>query len=97
MKSLDEVIEIITCLKEEIKQKYKAEIIGLFGSFARGEQKKASDVDILINFYRDATLFDLVRLSMFLEEKLRLKVDLVPQDTIRKELKEKIMNEVIYI
>lgn len=97
MRTLEEIIEIISNLKKEVKQKYKAEIIGIFGSFVRGEQKKQSDVDILVKFYENATLFDFVRLSLFLQEKLGLNVDVVPQDAIKKELREKIMNEVVNI
>ncbi len=61
----------------------------------RNEQKQGGDIDILVKFYENATLFDFIRLSTFLEEKLGIKVDIVSQDVIRKEIKENIMIEVI--
>ncbi len=97
MKTLEEIVETIKDLKEEIEKRYKAEIIGVFGSFARGEQKETSDVDILVDFQKDATLIDFTGLSIFLEEKLGIRVDVVPKNSVREELKEKINQEVVKI
>jgi predicted nucleotidyltransferase len=92
------LLEKLKSLEGEIKEKYKAEIIGIFGSYARGEQKKKSDLDVLVKFYKGATLFEFVGLAIFLEEKLGIKkVDVVPYDTVREELKEYIFKETIYI
>ncbi len=95
MKTLREVVSIVRSLKKEIEEKYKAEIVGIFGSVVRGEQKEGSDIDILVKFHENATLFDFVGLSIFLEEKLGVDVDIVPQDTVRKELRESIMQRMI--
>ncbi len=65
MKTLKEIINVIKDLKNEIEQKYKAEIVGIFGSFVRGEQKEGSDVDIIVRFHENATLFDFIKLSIF--------------------------------
>ena len=97
MKNLNEIVETIRHLKNDIKQRYKAEIAGIFGSFVREEQKDTSDVDILIRFDENATLFDFVGLSLFLEEKLGIKVDIVPEDSIRPELQERVKKEVVKI
>ncbi len=97
MKSVREVEKILKNFKNDIKQNYKAEVVGIFGSFARGEQKSDSDVDILVKFHKDATLFDFMRLSMFLQEKIGIDVDIVPQDAIREELRERIVKEAIFI
>ncbi len=97
MKSVGEVEKILKDFKNDIKQNFRAEVVGIFGSFARGEQKSDSDVDILVKFHKDATLFDYMRLSMFLQEKLGIDVDIVPQDTIREELRERIVKEAIFI
>lgn len=93
-----EIKKILNLLKNKIKKFYKAEIIGIFGSYARGEQKKSSDLDVIVKFDEGATLFDLVGLSIFLEEKLKVKkVDVVPYDSIREEIRENILNEAIYL
>lgn len=93
--SLKEIIESINSLKGVIKAKYKAEVVGIFGSFVRGEEKEKSDIDVLVEFDEDADLFDFVGLSIFLEERLGRKVDVVPRDTVRPELKEIILAEAV--
>ena len=82
-----EIIETLQLVKPEAKKKYKAEIKGVFGSYARGESQGSSDVDVLVHFEDSADLIDFVGLSQFLEEKLKSKIDIVPQDDIRQELK----------
>jgi predicted nucleotidyltransferase len=89
---------------EKIKQKitpilkqYKVTKAGIFGSFAREEQKKNSDVDILIEIGDWASLLDLIRLKRVLEENTNKKVDLVEYSCIRKEIRDNILNDEIPI
>ena len=96
-KELEEIIRTVKNLQGKISKKYKAEVIGIFGSYSRGEQKKGSDVDVLVRFLEGATLFDFVGLANFLEEELNLKVDVVPADTVRKEIREQVFKEVVYL
>lgn len=94
---LDEILKILADQQDEIKRRYRAEVKGLFGSFARGEQKVESDVDILVDFAEHADLFDYMGLGLFLEEKLNRKVDIVPQKALRKEIKAEVLRETVYI
>lgn len=60
------------------------------------KQKKESDIEILVKFYKGATLFEFFGLYLFLEEKLgSKKVDIVPYDVVREEIKESIFKEVV--
>jgi hypothetical protein len=68
---------------------------GIFGSFARGEEKKNSDVDILIEF--NGSLLDLSGLKIELEEILGRKVDIVSYKYIHPKLKKQILKEEIKI
>jgi len=81
--------------KDTVRKEFKAEIVGVFGSYSRNEQKKTSDIDILVRFLDGATFFDLVGLGEFVEEKLKVKADIVSERAIRPELKEQILKEVI--
>ncbi|MGB9856231.1 MAG: nucleotidyltransferase family protein [Caldisericum exile] len=97
-KKLQNIIKTIESLKDKIRRDYKAEIVGIFGSYVRGEQKRGSDLDLLVKFYDGATLFEFVGLAIFLEEKLGIKkVDIVPYDTVKSEIRDKIFNEAIYL
>lgn len=70
----------------------------LFGSAARGEMKKKSDIDLLVNLRKDKTLLDLVGLKLELEKKLNRKVDILTYNGINHRLKDIILSEqeVIY-
>jgi len=96
-KKVAEITKTLENLKVRIRRDYKAEIVGLFGSYIRGEQKESSDLDVLVNFLKGATLLNLVGLANFLEEKLSVRVDIVPIDTIREEIREYILKEVVYL
>lgn len=97
MVSKNEILKKLEKVKEEIKAKYKVKTLGLFGSFVRGEQKEESDIDILVEFEENADLFDLVGLAIFLEDKLKQKVDLVTKTALKEELEEYILKEVAYV
>jgi predicted nucleotidyltransferase len=56
----------------------------LFGSYARNEQTQDSDVDILVDFEKQANLFDLIGLQQNLSELLKLKVDLLSSKGVSK-------------
>jgi len=68
---------------------------GIFGSFTRGEQKKGSDIDILIEF--KGSLLKLIRIERELENKINIKVDLLTYNGINPLLKERISKEEIKI
>jgi len=66
----------------------------IFGSYARGEEKKRSDIDILIKYrYDNKSLLDLAGLHIELEEKLKKKVDILTYDSIHPLLKDIILSE----
>jgi predicted nucleotidyltransferase len=97
MKAKEEILKMLAELKPELQSRYKVKEIGVFGSFVRGEQGEASDVDILAEFGEDADLFDLVGLSLFLEEKLHCKVDVVSKRALRPEIRDSVLREIAAI
>jgi len=97
MRTLEEVKRIIREHQEEIRTRFRAEVIGLFGSVARGEGGSESDVDILVRFDEGASLFELVGLCDFLEEKLGCKVDIVTDRAVKPELRESIMRDLVRV
>lgn len=69
----------------------------IFGSYAHGENKEDSDIDILVDLPRGKSLFDLVDLQNKLEEKLDKKVDLVTYNSLHRLLKDRILAEQVQI
>jgi predicted nucleotidyltransferase len=91
----EEIISHIRKLNPTIEKKYKAKVKSIFGSYVRGDENPESDLDVLVEFKDNANLLDLVGLSNFLEEKLDIPIDVVPEDTIRKEIKKQVLKEAI--
>jgi len=96
-KKLEEVLNIIKEHKKFLEERYKVKEIGVFGSFVRGEQKRGSDIDILVDFYEVPDLFEFLNFERYLERILRKKVDLVRKPAIRPELKEIILKEMVEV
>ena len=70
-----------------ILKKHRVTKAGIFGSFARGEQKKKSDVDVLVKIKGRMGLFEFVELKLKLEEIIGRKVDLVEYSVIKPRIK----------
>ena len=98
-KSLDEIKKILKEHEKELKEKYGIEEIGVFGSYLRGEAKKGSDVDILVEFKPQAkiSLLDFVELENYLGDLLGVKVDLVEKSALKPRIGKQILNEVVYL
>jgi len=71
---------------------------GIFGSFARGEQKKNSDVDILVDIKNnEMSLLDMVKLKMLLEKMINRKVDLIEYSMLHPLIKKEVLKEEMRI
>jgi uncharacterized protein len=72
--------------------------VGIFGSFARGDNKKGSDIDILVEFKEAPSLLTLIKLENDLSEILGIKVDLVTTGALKnKRIKKSIKKDLINI
>jgi hypothetical protein len=72
--------------------------VGIFGSYARGDNKKGSDIDILVEFKEAPSLLTLIKLENDLTEILGVKVDLVTTGALKnKRIKKSIKKDLINI
>jgi len=78
--------------REEINERiidylsrFEPERIGIFGSFARGEETETSDLDLLVSFRNSFGLLQLVRIERELSELLGIKVDLLTERSLKNE------------
>ena len=65
----------------------------IFGSLARGEQRKGSDIDILIRFKGEKSLMDLAGLKIELEALLRREVDVLTYESLHPLIRKRILKE----
>ena len=83
-------------LKPMLNKLYNVDKIGYFGSYSRNEQNQDSDIDILVRF-RKPIGWEFFDLQEFLENELELKVDLISEKALKKQLRQIILNSVKYI
>lgn len=92
------ILEFLSQHKDEFLKKYGVTKIGLFGSYARGDFTKDSDIDIAIEMLNEkkglSTFFALKR---ELEEVFNLKVDLGIESSLKPIAKERILQEIVYV
>jgi len=96
MKSNIEIENKLKELKPVLLRKYFVDKIGYFGSYSRNEQNENSDIDILVSFKKPLgwEFFDLQEL---LENELKIKVDLVSEKALKKQLRQIILKTVKYV
>jgi len=97
MKTLEEIKQTLRETKPLLQEQYQVTELGIFGSYARGEQTETSDVDVLIDYDQAPTLFKLVELRDYLAEVIEMKVDVVTKNGLKPTIRERVLSEVVYI
>ena len=97
MKRFKGIKEKLKKLEPLLRERYKVKRIGIFGSYVRGEEKKRSDLDILVEFIEEPGFFDFLELENYLSKILEVKVDLVMKNTLKPLIGKHILKEVIYL
>lgn len=80
-----------------ILRRYRAKKAAVFGSYARGDAKKGSDVDLLVQLGEGISLLDFIGIKQEIEEKIGKPVDLVEYSAIKPSLRERILREQVVI
>jgi uncharacterized protein len=97
MEKLEEIRIIIGKNRDVLAENYGVAVVGVFGSYVRGEQREKSDIDLLVDILRPISLLEIVGAEIYLGEILGIKVDLVPKRDVREELRETILAETVAI
>jgi len=97
MLSRDAIIKIVTKALPDLKSRYGVKSLSLFGSYARGEEAGASDIDMLVEFKETIDLIDYIKLENDLTDLLDQPVDLVMKDALKLRIQESILSEAVDI
>lgn len=97
MKTIDKIRSIITAHMDVLRSRYRVKEIGVFGSYVRGEQKKKSDIDILVEYSETPVFFEFLDLEEYLEGILGIKVDLVTKSALKPYIGKCILEGTVYI
>jgi predicted nucleotidyltransferase len=98
MTTKEQILTFLSLNKDLLREKFHVIRIGLFGSYARGDQNKDSDIDFLIEFEDNTeNLYEIKRqLKKFIREKLNMEVDICREKYIKPRFKKSILKEAIY-
>ena len=97
MHDLEVIKGILAKHKNELCERFKVKTIGVFGSYVRGEQRRKSDVDVLVEFKEPIGFFEFMDLENYLTDLLGIKVDLVSKKALKPHIGKRILEEVIII
>lgn len=78
-----------------IAERHGAKRIRLFGSLARGEESRDSDVDFLIELEPKRSLLDIIAIKQDLEDLLQCKVDVVTEKAVSPYVRDEIVTQAV--
>ena len=99
MSSLErkDLLKYLSTKKKYFKDIYGVSKIGVFGSFARDEQKISSDIDIIVEFEKGRkNIHNFLNLKRYLEAELGRNIDLGIEHSLKPLIKEKIRGQIYY-
>lgn len=99
-RELETIKQKIAQNKDYLRKTYGVEEIGVFGSFARGDQDEKSDVDIAVELNHEKVpvgLFEFASMQFYLEDLLGKKVDLITKIGIKPLIKDRILTQLVII
>ncbi len=98
VRSGNDIITFLQAHKTELAQRFGVVSIGLFGSYARGEAREDSDIDIAIELASDRkSLSNFLSVRRYLEEQFGKSVDLGIESTLKPLVRELVAREIIHV
>ncbi|MDA3952588.1 MAG: nucleotidyltransferase family protein [Bacteroidales bacterium] len=96
MLSKNEILDILSELKPTLSEEFNVKEIGLFGSYSDNKQNEDSDIDILVEFKKPVG-WKFFTLEKYLEDIFKRKVDLVTRKALKRQLKDRIINQTLFL
>lgn len=97
MRTLDEIRVELRAMLPELRQHYPVAALGVFGSYARAEQRPGSDLDLLVDFDGPIGMFDFLALEAELARRLGVPVDLVSRPALKPVIGAQILRELVAV
>ncbi len=97
MKTFEDIEKIIRDNKRELREGYGLEELGIFGSYARGEQNQESDIDILVKVRRPMGFGKFIRLEERISRLLGIRADLVTEEALKPHIGRRMSEEIRHV
>lgn len=79
----------------ELRKRFRVRSLGIFGSYVSGAPRKGSDLDVLVEFVEEPSLFEFIELEAYLANIIGVKVDLVMRNALKPRIGHQILSEVV--
>ena len=79
----------------ELRKRYRVRSLGIFGSYVSGVPRKGSDLDVLVEFVHEPSLFEFLELEASLSSVMGIKVDLVMRSALKPRIGRQILSELV--
>jgi len=93
--SRDAVLASLRTVLPDLRDRYHVATLEVFGSLARGDATRRSDIDLLVTFSRTPDLFTYIMLEEELSDRLGARVDLVMRRSLKPRLRDRILSEAV--
>ena len=97
LRKLEDVMAELRRLQPALRRRYPIRAMGVFGSYARGNPRADSDLDILVELDDGIGLMEFVGLKQELSDAIGLEVDLVSHDALKPRIGQRILSEVVML
>ncbi len=97
MNNLASIVKNLKKIKSTLAKDFKVKNLAIFGSYARRENRKNSDLDILVEFSEPVGFFTFFDLEEYLKKNLKIKIDLVSKKALKPQLGKYILRDLIMI
>lgn len=99
MYTQSDILSFMRSHKDEMRQRFGIEELGLFGSYARGEQHEGSDIDVLIQMCPGTTDIFEKRMALkdYLSSHFKVPVDVCHKQAIKPVFRQLILNDLLYV
>ena len=95
--STDEIMSYLKQNMAVLNERFGVTRVGIFGSFARGEQSAGSDIDMVVEMEKDRkNIHSFLKLKRFLEKEMEREIDLGFEHSLKPTIKEKVIKQIIY-
>ena len=94
-RSLESLLKILRRQIPMLAERYSVETLEVFGSYVRAEQKRDSDLDLLVTFKEAPSLLTFIAIENYLSDLLGVKVDLVMKDSLKPKIGKNILREAV--
>ena len=94
---MQKFMQILQQQMPNLTEQYNVATLEVFGSYVRHEERRGSDLDILVTFSKPPSLFKIVRLENHLSDILNVKVDLVMKDSLKPAIGKNILREAVLV